>query len=332
MVKFGIEFVPNDVYWKTVWYAIQAEDLGFDNLWITDHFNNRNVYTTLAVTASFTERISLGPGVTNPYLIHPAVTAQAIASLSEIAPGRVVCGIGAGDRTTLQYLNIYQKEPLAAIREAIAIIRALTSGTSLELKGKVFDLSKGAKLNFKALNPIPIYIGAQGSKMLMLAGEIGDGVLINASSPKDVEEALLHVRAGALKSGRSLEDLDVAAYTSFSVAEDGKQAKSAAIPVVAFIVAGCPSRVLEHHGLSPQDGDLIRSFLSQGKFKDAFSRVTDEMIEAFSISGTPEECIEKMERLLRIGVTQFVVGSPIGRNVRRAIEIVGKEIIPRFKA
>ena len=85
MVEFGIEFVPRDLYWKTTFYAIQAEKIGFDYLWITDHFNNRNVYVSLAIASAYTERIKFGPGVTNPYLVHPMVTAQAVATLNEIA-------------------------------------------------------------------------------------------------------------------------------------------------------------------------------------------------------------------------------------------------------
>ena len=117
-MKFGIEFVPMDLYWRTVFYTIQAEKLGYDHVWITDHFNNRNVYVTLTLIANYTERIKLGPGVTNPYLVHPVMTAQAVASLNEIAPGRVVCGIGAGDKTTLEMVGLEMKTPLRAVREA----------------------------------------------------------------------------------------------------------------------------------------------------------------------------------------------------------------------
>ncbi len=101
MVEFGIEFVPQNPYWKTTFFAMQAEKMGFDYTWITDHFNNRNVYVSLSMVANYTDKIKLGPGVTNPYLSHPVVTAQAVATLTELAPGRIVCGLGVGDKTTL---------------------------------------------------------------------------------------------------------------------------------------------------------------------------------------------------------------------------------------
>ncbi len=282
-MRFGIEFVPMDLYWRTVFYTIQAEKLGYDHVWITDHFNNRNVYVTLTLIANYTERIKLGPGVTNPYLVHPVMTAQAVASLNEIAPGRVVCGIGAGDRTTLEMVGLEMKTPLRAVREAVEIIRRMVAREKGGYEGRVFRTRGGARFNFKVPQPIPIYIGAQGPKMLRLAGALGDGVLINASHPDDIAEAMKHVREGVERAGRSLSDIDVAAYTSLSVAEKEKKARKAAIPVVAFIVAGSPPQILERHGIPVEAAKEIKRALAERRWADAFGAVTDAMIEAFSI-------------------------------------------------
>ena len=127
MVKFGIEFVPKEHYWKITYYAVQAERGGFSNLWITDHFNNRNVYVTLAAAAIYTNKITLGPGVTNPYMVNPVFTAQAVATLNELAPARVVLGIGAGDKTTLASVGVEMRKPLTSVKEAVSIIRKMTS-------------------------------------------------------------------------------------------------------------------------------------------------------------------------------------------------------------
>jgi 5,10-methylenetetrahydromethanopterin reductase len=331
MAEFGIEFVPRDLYWKTTYYAIQAEKTGFTYLWITDHFNNRNVYVALSIVSAYTDKIKFGPGVTNPYFFHPVVTAQAVASLNEIAPGRVICGLGAGDKTTLKMVNIKQEKPLSTIREAVQIIRKITSGKDLLFEGEIFNIS-GAKLNFRMTSPIPIFIGAQGPKMLMLAGEIGDGVLINAASPKDVENAMIFIRQGAKKARKKLkEDLDIGVYTSFSVAQNVEKAMKTVTPVVAYIVAGCPKIVLERHGISIENSNKIREAIVHGKWKEVFSHVTPEMIEAFSICGTPGVCLEKIDKLLKLGITQLVVGSPIGPNIRKSINTIAVEIFPHFK-
>lgn len=329
MTEFGIEFVPRDLFWKTTFYAIQAEKTGFSTLWMTDHFNNRNVYVSLAIVSAYTDKIRFGPGVTNPYLIHPIVTGQAVSTLNEIAPGRVVCGIGVGDKTTLHMVGVNPKKPLSTIRESVEIIRGISSGEKIKMEGKNF-IVLGSKLNFKVQFGIPIFIGAQGPKMLALAAEIGDGVLINASHDKDIERAMGFIKNGVVKAGKRLEDLNVAAYTSFSVADSFEHAVKAVKPVVAYIVAGCPESVLVKHGISMETASRIRHAIVQGSWKDVFSYVTEGMVEAFSICGTPENVVERIYKLIKVGTTQIVVGSPIGPNIRKSINTIATEVFPHF--
>jgi len=330
MVRFGIEFVPSEPYWKTTFYAIQAEKRGFDYLWITDHFNNRNVYVTLTAAALHTEKIKLGPGVTNPYLINPVITAQAIASLNEIATGRVILGIGAGDKTTLKSTGVEMHKPLTAVKECVEIVQRMMIEKNVTFEGNVFKTSD-AKFFFKPATEIPIYVGAQGPKMLALAGSIGDGVLINAGHPKDVDYAVDRVKKGIQQAGKRLTDVDIAAYTSFSVHEDTKKAAQAAVPVVAYVVAGSPYVVLQRHGVDEEKAQKISGALKGGKWGEAFGQVSSRMIEAFSVCGTPDMCIERIAQLLKSGISQFVVGSPIGPNVRKAIDLISDKIIPHFE-
>ena len=331
MTKFGIEFVPKEVYWRTTYYAIQAERGGFDNLWITDHFINRNVYVTLSMILAHTNKIIVGTGVTNPYLLSPISTAGAVASLNEIGPGRTICGIGAGDLTTLQQAGVEAIKPLSAMRESINIIRSLTSGNAVQnFEGKVYKI-QAANLAFKVRQKIPIYVGAQGPKMLKLAGEVGDGALINASHPQDLENAVRAVKEGALSANKPVDSVDIVAYTSFSVNKDEEKALKAATPVVSFIVAGSPDGILEKHSISLEVAKEIRESLVKGDFPGAFSKVTPEMVDSFAVCGTPDKCIEKVSTILKTGVTQFVVGSPIGGNVRKSINLITKSILPHFK-
>jgi len=328
-VRFGIEFVPREPYWKIMYYVIQAEKGGFSNLWITDHFNNRNVYATLAAASIYTDRMTLGPGVTNPYMVNPVFTAQAVATLEEMAPGRVVLGIGAGDKTTLDTVGVEMRTPLAAIQESIAIIRGMLDGETVSYQGEVFRTA-GAKFLFKT-GRIPVYVGAQGPKMLALAGRIGDGVLINACHPRDVEYAVSCVKEGVNQAGRKLGEVDVAVYTAFSIHQDLKKANKAAVPPVSFIVAGCPPQLLERHGIDVGKAGEIKEALKANDWGQAFGKVTPEMINAFSVCGTPEMCAERIAELMKSGINQFVVGSPIGHNVREAIDLVSQEIMPHFK-
>jgi 5,10-methylenetetrahydromethanopterin reductase len=328
MRKFGIEFVPVEVYWKTTFYAIQAEKLGYDSIWITDHFNNRNVYVTLSYISNYTTDIHLGPGVTNPYLIHPVVTAQSVASLNEVAPSRVHCGIGAGDKTTLELAKVELKNPITTVKEAVEIIRHQLSREKEGYRGKIFQLTPGSRLNFKVNNEIPIYIGAQGPMMLELTGEIADGALINASHPDDIREAIDLVKKGLKKANRRREEIDIAVFTSFSIAEKEELAKKSAAPAIAYIVAGSNTAILEKHGISLIKAGKIKEALVNRRWDEAFSAVNERMINAFSISGTPEQCLEKIDNLFKMGINHFIAGSPIGPNIRRSINLFGNEVLP----
>lgn len=332
-MKFGVEFVPDMKFYELEYYVKLAEDSGFDYTWITDHYNNRNVYSMLTILALKTRTIKLGPGVTNPYHISPALTASAIATINEISGGRAVLGIGAGDKVTFERIGISWEKPLSRMKEAVEIIRQLTDGKSVKYDGEIFKFN-GAKLSFKT-GRIPIYIGAQGPKMLQLAAELGDGVLINASHPKDFEVAKEAIDAGLAKAGKSRDSFDTVAYASMSVDKDRQKARDAARIVVAFIVAGSPPTVLERHGLSEEAvkgvKDALNNAFTKGDWGGVAKSVTDEMIDIFSISGTPDDVIERIKELSKAGVTQVVAGSPIGPDKKKSIQLIGKEIIPKLK-
>ena len=329
-MKFGIEFVPHEPIDRVIELAKRAEEADFEYCWITDHYNNRNVYSSLTAIAQKTEKMKIGPGVTNPYIIHPAATASSIASIDEISGGRAILGISAGDRTVLSALGVKLERPFPAVSEAIQIIRRLLAGERVDFDGEIFKL-KGAKLNFKPERRIPIYIGAQGPKMLRLTGEISDGALINASHPLDLNYAMSEIKRGADEAQRPLEEIDIAAYTSFSVADSDEKAKKAAKPVVAFIVSATPSAVLERHGIPTEDASRVREALKSGKFGEAVTSVTEAMLDSFCVHGTPTDCIKRIGEILKSGITQFVVGSPIGPDPKASIEIIRSKVMPSFR-
>ena len=318
-MKFGIEFVPQIPLDELVRLVKLAEDVGFEYAWITDHYNNKNVYETLALIAANTETIKMGPGVTNPYVRSPAISASAIATIDEISNGRATFGIGPGDKATFDALGIAWDKPVSTIKAAIADINTLLAGEKTEAGAAL----GGAK---KVQDAIPIYMGAQGPKMLETAGEIADGVLINASNPKDYEAAMPMIKKGI---GDQAKDFDVAAYTATSIGTDSDAAKNAAKIVVAFIAAGSPPPVIERHGLPEGFNTQMGEFLAQGNFGGAIGAVTEEALDAFSVCGTPDEFIPKIEALADMGVTQYVAGSPVGKNVEESIKLLG-DVIASF--
>ncbi|MCP8307108.1 MAG: 5,10-methylenetetrahydromethanopterin reductase [archaeon] len=330
MFKFGIELIPAYNYSEVNRYAILAEKSKLEYFLVSDHIRHRNVYVCLTSIAINTKKIKIGPGVTNPYLIHPVVTAQALLSLSEIAPRRIVCGIGAGDKTALSMLDVDREKPLKAIKEAVEIIRRITNEDSLKFRGDVFRIY-GAGFSFKVKANIPIFIGAQGPNMAKLAGEIGDGTLVNTANPKDFETILRQIKEGISNSEREIKDLEIAITAPFSISENKDEAIKLAKPIVARIVAGSLDSLLQKHEIRTEDAAKIKEAIMKGNRDLAYSFVTDEMLEAFSIYGTSDECVEIMDRLFELGANSFIAVLPIESNIIETIGLMKRKILPYFE-
>jgi 5,10-methylenetetrahydromethanopterin reductase len=327
-ISFGIEFLANETAEKLADLVKFSEDNGLQYAWITDHYNNRDSYSLLTYIAAKTSKIKIGPGVTNPYTRTAPQLASAIATVNEVSNGRAVFGIGPGDKVTFDGLGIDWVKPLTTVRETVEIVRKLLTGKKVSYEGQVCNI-KSAKMNFVKEVTIPVYIGAQGPNMLRLAGELGEGALVNGSHPRDFETAVKLIKEGTDKAGKNFADFDVAAYTSFSIADTKEEAEKAAKPVTAFIVAGSPDAVFEKHGIPIEDVNKVRDGFKES-FGAAIKAVTPEMLESFAICGAPNECIDKIDTLIKAGVTQVIPGSPLGPDKIKSIELIGTKIIPHF--
>ncbi len=306
-----VELVAENPVDELVSLAEVAENEGYEGVWVTDHYNNRNPFVALTAIAGATERVSVGPGITNPYYAHPAYTANAVATLDEYSDGRARLGIGPGDPNTLAALEIERESPLYEVLDAVKLTRALLRGEKVTEEG----LAKDAKLNYGVRDDIPVYVGAQGPNMLRMAADHGDGILINASHPDDFQWSLEQIDE---------TDAEIVAYTSFSVSDDREAAKRAARQPVAFVASASPPPVLERHGVDTALADEIGEDIEAGEFSAAFGKVTDAMLDAFSVYGTPEECAERVDALYETGVDTVVVGSPLGPEPEEALRVASE--------
>ena len=315
-MKFSLELLPNEPIKDIVKIIQLAEDIGFENVWITDHYNNRDVFEVLSISAYETSTIKMGSGVSNPYVRNPVTIAAATSTLNEISEGRAILGVGPGDKATMETLNLTWDKPVKTVKNAIVTIRKLLNGEKLE---------QGAFLNgtMKIENKIPIYMAAQGPMMLKGSGEVADGCLINASNPKDFEVAIPLIKEGISKVNKSEKDFSFAAYTACSIDENINEAYKQPKIVVAFIMAGAPDIVLERHNISKDIAVTVREALSKHDFKTAASLIDEDMINAFSVCGTPIGIQEKIEQMDSLGINEFVVGSPIGKDRIKSLKLLG---------
>ena len=328
-MTYGIEFVPGNVNVKQVVnFCKLAESKDIDFAWITNHYNNRHCYPVLAAVAQATTTLKMGPGIMNSFTDTPAAMASFMCTLNEISDGRAVLGIGPGDLSTLPKIAIHAEKPVARLEEAVVQFRKLVAGEQVNKSGMTFFDYDGAKLTGVTLpgkKGIPVYIGAQGPKVLELAGKVGDGALINASNPKDFQIAIPIIKKASDAAGK--KTFDVGAYTAMSIDRSEKKARNAAKIVAAFIAAGSPEALLTRHGLDLHNVAKIKEALGKFDFKTVGELVGDKEIDAFTIAGTPEMVKAKCEDLTKAGVTQIIFGSPLGPDMTNSIRLLGKYVV-----
>ena len=317
----GIELTPEHPVSRIAQLGEHAEAEGFDTVFASCHYNNRDAFVALDRIARRTDDVAVGPGVANPYETHPVTLASRVATLEEASGGRAVFGLGAGDPSTLANLGYDHEQPLRRVLEAFKVARELYAGERVDHDG-TFRASD-AGLNFAdEVGSVPVYVGAQGPHMIRMSAKHADGVLLNGSHPRDYEWAASQVEKGLADRPDGRGEFDFAAFAAVSVAEDGAAARAAARPPVAFIAAGAAPPVLDRHGVDVAVAEAIGEHISAGEFEAAFDAVTEAMVDAFCIAGTPATVEERIDAVLEYA-DSFVAGSPLGPDLETAIELAG---------
>ena len=326
-VAYGVGLPPEAPVPDLVELAEGAERLGYDYVWVNDERLERDPSTVLAAIAMRTSRLRLGPGVTNPYSRHPALLATAAATLDELSGGRAVLGIGAGG-TNHRALGIEREAPVVALREALEVIRGLLAGATVTVEGRVVRATS-ATLGFEAREGLPIYIGARGPKVLELAGELADGVIVgNVASEDGWRYALERVSKGAARAGRDLDQLALVAWVYACVADDGEAALDAIRPMAATsLVTSRP--VLDRLGIEMpaafrREMEASEWSLARESVSRAGRTLPPEVVNRFGIAGPPDQCRERLESLLRafpeISQVAIVPFAPPGGDAAETIE------------
>lgn len=312
-MKFGFAHVPGEHYQKHVQLVQIAENLGYDFAWIPDQTFFHDPYVVMSAMALATEQIHLGIGVTNPYTRHPAMTARAVASLAELAPKRIHLGVGAGNRKELlNPLGLDVSAAGAKCREMVELVRSLLSGDEVQYQGEHFQ-TVGIKMDFLPSSQIPLYIAGRGALVLQSAGEVADGVIIGGlCTAKGIEYALTQVRKGAALSNRDPGDMEVVSWVTVQITDDREEALNNIRPVVAHIVGGAPHSVLQAIDLPMDLIDTIKTTYIEEGIPQAATHITEEFIDAFTIIGDAQRCVERIQALADAGVTQLSMLMPPG--------------------
>lgn len=283
----------------------RAEDLGFDGVWVADHYFHRDASGALALMAGTTTGITLGTAVTSPLLRHPALLASMAASLGEISGGRFVLGLGAGGYEFATELGTPIRRPLRLTEEAVGIVRGLAEGV-VTADGDTFR-TDGAALKFQA-PAAPVYLAARGPKMLRLAGRIADGVITHGLSQQHVRFVTEQLDAAdAIMRPKVVLMLDV------QVDEDRARALDELRPRCLTMAGGSyADELIEIYGLDRTDVELLRAAVRSGDRDAATALVTDQMVDAFTIAGPSDYVADRLAELATLGVDEVILSTAAG--------------------
>jgi len=299
-----------------------ADEVGMESIWMSDHLCFRDCLTSSMAFLATTRGITVVPAPLSPYSRHPIISAMAIATMEEFAPGRVMATAGTGNAAALEEAGMKVTRPLKTMREYMQILRAFLSGETVNFHGEIFNVN-GAKMGFHPRSPIRIYMTAVKPKMLRLSGEIGDGVLFSAGcAAKYISHCVEEVKKGAERAGKSQHDRDVAAFITTSVSDNPKEAIEASKTFLAYIFRN------KHHaenirmGGGNVDQESLAAAIGKRDWEGAKKLISDEVVFAHSVTGTPTECRKRLEEFVNEGLNLPIL-LPMGTQEarKRAVEL-----------
>jgi len=291
-------------------FSKYAEAKGFEAVWQAESRLVREATVPMAAFASVTTTLKVGSGVVDCWSRNPARLAATFSTLDDLAPGRVILGIGAWWDPLAQKVGISRAKPLRAMREIVTAVRALLNNETVTFNGEFVHLD-GVELDYvyqeRRAKDVPIYIGATGMQMMELTGEIADGVVLNyLVSPEYNQKAMEALTIGADRVGRSVDSIDRPQLVVCSVHEDRKTALDMARQMVTQYLGQQP-HIMKASGVPQSILDKVGSVLTWPATHEqvvaASKHVPDEIVQMLTASGTPAEARQRVTHYLKNGAT-----------------------------
>jgi 5,10-methylenetetrahydromethanopterin reductase len=278
--------------------AAAAERLGAAALLLADEGIDRDLYVTLTAVAVATERIALFPAITNPHSRHPVATAAALGSLAEVAPGRVVAGLGAGGTLVFGPMGLAPARPYTALAEAVEVIDALLAGKTVNHSGE-FTASQ-ARLDW-APGRLPIAIAGRGSRVERLSAERGDWVVVSGKPVEDVGSFARAIRSRAVKAGRAVR----IAWNPMVGWEPGHL--DLLRPHLSYMTVDMPEDWRKRLGIGDDAVDELRALLRSGGPDAAARLVPEAVVDALAIVGDRSAVVRRLTAAVKAAAPDLLV-------------------------
>jgi len=334
-LQFGVGVWQGFTTHRLIDIAELIEAEGFDQLWYADHKLYRDLWVGMTIAAQATDRIELGTFVAEPYSQHPAQIAAAIATIDELSGGRAILGLGAGG-ANFKELGTQRTRPAQALRESVEIARALLHGERIAYRGEIFT-ADDVWLHLPVRADLPIVVASRGDRVLRMAGEVADGVMIATyATPEGLRHGRDQVRQGALKAGRSEADIRLMTRVDVAIDEDPRAARDGVRPMIAaMVMASYPDTAfLAHAGL--EITPALEAMARQKNEALAFNSghlVPDSYVRQFAWVGTPADVAEQIAAVVDSGFRTIVwLPQPMSVDPEPTLRTFAREVVPRVRA
>lgn len=291
-------------------YAQYAEAHGFEAVWQAESRLVRDAIVPMAAFAATTSRIKIGSGVINNWTRNIGLLASTFLTLDDLAPNRIICGIGAWWDPLAANVGIERRKPLLAMRETIEVLRRLLAMENVTFDGefhKVKEIELDVVHGRREPRNVPVFIGATGMKMMEMTGEIADGAVLNYCVPPEYnDDAMEQLAAGAKRAGRSMDEIDRPQLIVCSVHKDRAVAITGAKRLLTQYLAQQP-HIAKASGVSADVVGKVQSILgwpaTKEQVEEAMQFVPDDFVLKISATGTPDEVRAKVQQYIDRGCT-----------------------------
>jgi probable F420-dependent oxidoreductase len=293
--------------------ASMAEELGYGEVWMTEG-NGRDSLTQLTAIATATSRIGLGTGILPMFSRTPLITAMSAAGLSAVSDGRFILGLGVGNRPSVEDAHgVAYRQPMEHLRDMIRIVRDLLVGKEVSYGGNAITVSDASLGEAAPHDKVLIYIAALGPRMLQLAGEIADGVLLSWTATSYMKQAIKLVREGAEKAGRDPAEVAISGYVRLAVTDDLAVGRASLQTQIARYGSGGHYRAFfQYMGFVSE----MEGVLSARRHEDntgSASAISSEMQKELGMVGSAGECRARLDELRDMGLDKPVIAPlPVG--------------------
>jgi 5,10-methylenetetrahydromethanopterin reductase len=298
-MRFSYVMLPDYPLTESMAAIKKADELGFYAVYAADETWHKDLWLLFAAAAAETRQIRMGPSLSAITLREPTLIAQAAATLDELTGGRAEVVLGSGNFGLLSQYKIdwNDTKPLSRTKEGLHVLRTFLDDGAITFDGEFFKYQGLFTFARPVQERLPVKMGAmRGPKSFEVAAEFSDGCHHALSYTREAYDYMVeHCRIGAERAGKQVDDLDLGAWVVFATGEDSAAAKQAARSMVGIYASSMPHEQLQRNGVDPKDLEPIIAAIGGGDLAKGVQLTSPELADRLSISGTPEECVEKIK-------------------------------------